>query len=113
MQQKLLQQKLLQQNNSLQQKEFKQDNNKNTIQNYLFQENNSFKNIPYTEKQRYIIENNQIYQIIKGGLGNQLFMIFNIISLGYEFNKKFSIIHDVKYKDIYYKKKNVFRKNFF
>jgi hypothetical protein len=40
------------------------------------------------------INNQIIYQIINGGLGNQLFQILNIISLAYEYNLKFKIKYD-------------------
>ena len=40
-------------------------------------------------------------------------MIFNIISLSYNFNKKFNIIQDETYQKKYLETKNAFRKNFF
>jgi hypothetical protein len=54
---------------------------------------------------------NKIYTKIIGGFGNQLFMVLNIISLSHDYNKKFYINFDEEYKDSYFKKYKVLRKN--
>jgi hypothetical protein len=55
--------------------------------------------------------NNSIYTIIVGGLGNQLFMIFNIISLAKKYGKQFYISFDENYQKHYKEQKGVLRKN--
>ena len=52
-----------------------------------------------------------IFQILSGGLGNQLFMLFNIISLSSEYNKQFYIDFDKEYVEKYLKEKNTIRKS--
>ena len=44
-------------------------------------------------------ENNLIYQEIKCGLGNQLFILFNLISLSLKYNYKFMLHFNKKYKE--------------
>ncbi len=43
--------------------------------------------------------NNTIYVILSGGFGNQLFMLFNAISLSVKYGKKLFIYYDQKYAD--------------
>ena len=46
-------------------------------------------------------EPGSFYTTLVGGLGNQLFMIFNIISLATKYGKKFYINFDKNYKRDY------------
>lgn len=57
--------------------------------------------------------NNSIYTILFGGLGNQLFMLFNTISLAKKYGKKFYIHFDENYQQNYKKERNVLRKSCF
>lgn len=86
-------------------------------QNDVTQNDVTQNNVTQNKKTEYLNNeteaDNIIYQLINGGLGNQLFMIFNIISLSYEFNKKFNIIQDETYQKKYLETKNTFRKTFF
>ena len=52
-----------------------------------------------------------IYTELTGGLGNQLFMVFNILALSKKYNVPYVISYDSDYKTIYFKQKNVIRKN--
>jgi len=54
---------------------------------------------------------NLLYTKIVGGLGNQLFMIFNLISLSKEYNKTPLFYYDEDYIINYLKDKNTLRKN--
>jgi hypothetical protein len=56
-------------------------------------------------------QKNIIYTKITGGFGNQLLMVFNIISLSKDYNKEFYINFDKNYKDTYFKNYKVLRKN--
>ena len=52
----------------------------------------------------------KLYIKIIGGFGNQLFMIFNIISLSKEYNKKFQLYYDENYASQYLKDRDTIRK---
>ena len=51
-----------------------------------------------------------LYTKIVGGFGNQLFMIFNLISLSKEYNKEFQLYFDENYASQYLKDRNTIRK---
>ena len=53
----------------------------------------------------------RLYIKLLGGLGNQLFMLFNAISLAKQFNKKLIIDYDKNYTINYFKGHNVIRKS--
>lgn len=55
--------------------------------------------------------NIDIYTILEGGFGNQLFMIFNVISLGIKFNKKIKLYFDDNYTTQYFKERQTIRKS--
>ena len=62
------------------------------------------------------VNENRIYcsnicQILNGGFGNQLFILFNIISLSCEYNKIFFVDFDKTYIETYLKEKNTKRKS--
>lgn len=52
---------------------------------------------------------NVLYTILVGGLGNQLFMIFNLISLSEKYNINFRICYDKNYVKDYYEKRKTLR----
>jgi len=65
---------------------------------------------------RHGINENRMYysnicQILSGGFGNQLFMLFNVISLSCEFNKTFFVDFDKKYVEKYLNEQNTIRKS--
>jgi GR25 family glycosyltransferase involved in LPS biosynthesis len=70
-------------------------------------------NKPNIIKEQEIIGNDKVslYTKIFGGFGNQLFMIFNIISLSKEYNKKFQLYFDENYIDTYFKNRNTLLKD--
>ena len=53
----------------------------------------------------------RLYIKLLGGLGNQLFMLFNAISLSKQYNKKLIIDYDRNYTTNYFKEQNVIRKS--
>lgn len=60
--------------------------------------------------QRRNDEKDLVYTTIVGGLGNQLFQLFNLIANAKKFNKEFYYSFDKKYKVEYLKKCNTVRK---
>lgn len=54
---------------------------------------------------------NIVYGKLEGGFGNQLFMIFNTISVAKDYNKKYVLNFDKNYVKNYLKEKNVLRKS--
>ena len=60
--------------------------------------------------QRRNDEKDLVYTTIVGGLGNQLFQLFNLIAIAKKFNKEFYYSFDKKYKVKYLKKCNTVRK---
>lgn len=68
----------------------------------------------YENNRLYIeheIPEDNIYCILEGGFGNQLFMIFNIIALAIKYNKTYNVSYNENYTTSYYKNKNVVRKS--
>ena len=54
-------------------------------------------------------KNIEITTIVCGGLGNQLLMLFNLISLSNDTNKSFKVYYNEQYPDLYYKNNDVVR----
>lgn len=81
----------------------KQNNNQNNIK----------PNNKITQKYQEIKNSNDIInQILVGGLGNQLFILFNIIALSKKYNKKFYIQYDKNYQQNYLNQHDTLRKRF-
>jgi hypothetical protein len=76
-------------------------NNEELIKHYLYYGINEYR----------IYNKTYIYQILNGGLGNQLFMLFNIISLSKEYNKDLFIDFDKNYIKNYLNEQKTIRKS--
>lgn len=64
-----------------------------------------------TTKIKLLDQKKSIYCILEGGLGNQLFIIFNIISLSKEYDLNFNLEYDPNYTKKYNKEHKVIRKS--